>query len=78
MLEDAPSTGALLPLDEADALFGKRTEVKDSHDRFANIEISYLFELVEAHRGGVIFATKSSEDPDRTFLKRTHFVVEFA
>ena len=78
VFEDARSKGSLLLFDEADALFGKRTEVKDSHDRFAQIDLNYLLQLIEAHRGGVIFAAKSSENLDRACLSRIRFVLEFA
>ena len=74
---ETASTGALLLFDEADALYGKRTEVKDSHDRFANVEINYLLQLIEAHRGGVILGLASRETMDQAFLKRVRFIVEF-
>ncbi|MBE2266813.1 MAG: AAA family ATPase, partial [Anaerolinea sp.] len=63
--------------DEADALFGKRTEVKDSHDRFANIEINYLLQQMEAYPGVAILATNRRAALDRAFLRRLRFVVEF-
>ena len=78
VFEDARSTGSLLLFDEADALFSRRTEVKDSHDRFAQIDLNYLLQLIEAHRGGVIFAAKSRENLDRACLSRIRFVLEFA
>jgi hypothetical protein len=59
----AEASGAVLFFDEADALFGKRTEVKDSHDRYSNIEVSYLLQRIESFSGFVIFATTSSARP---------------
>ncbi len=58
VIAEAESSGAILFFDEADALFGKRTEVKDSHDRYANIEVSYLLQRIEKYRGAVIVATR--------------------
>jgi SpoVK/Ycf46/Vps4 family AAA+-type ATPase len=69
--------GAVLLFDEADALFGRRTEVKDSHDRFANIEISYLLQRMEAYRGLAILTTNQRRAIDDAFLRRLRFVVEF-
>jgi SpoVK/Ycf46/Vps4 family AAA+-type ATPase len=68
---------AVLFFDEADALFGKRTEVKDSHDRYANISIAYLLERMERFRGLVILASNRKQDLDDAFLRRLRFVVEF-
>lgn len=67
----------ILFFDEADALFGKRTEIKDSHDRYANIEINYLLQKMEEHEGMVILATNLSKNMDQAFLRRMHFTVEF-
>ncbi|NOY64092.1 MAG: ATP-binding protein, partial [Nitrospirae bacterium] len=67
----------ILFFDEADALFGKRTEIKDSHDRYANIEINYLLQKMEEHEGIVILATNLSKNMDQAFLRRMHFTVEF-
>lgn len=61
-LAAAEAAGAILFLDEADALFGKRTEVKDSHDKYANQEVSYLLQRMEAYRGTVIVATKAEPE----------------
>ena len=69
--------GAILFFDEADALFGKRSEVKDSHDRYANIEINYLLQRIEAYRGLVILATNRRSALDPAFLRRLRFIVEF-
>ncbi|TDR44858.1 ATPase family protein associated with various cellular activities (AAA) [Tahibacter aquaticus] len=63
--------------DEADALFGKRTSVKDAHDRFANIEISYLLERMERLKGVAILATNRRDDLDDAFLRRLRYLVEF-
>ena len=63
--------------DEADALFGKRTSVKDAHDRFANIEISYLLERMERLKGVAILATNRRKDLDEAFLRRLRYLVEF-
>ncbi len=75
---DAAEEGAaILLFDEADALFGKRSEVKDSHDRYANIEISYLLQRMEAYRGLAILTTNRKSALDQAFLRRIRFVVEF-
>lgn len=73
----AEHNGAILLFDEADALFGKRSEVKDSHDRYANIEVSYLLQQMEAYRGLAILTTNRKNDLDSAFLRRIRFVVEF-
>ncbi|HEX2039857.1 MAG TPA: AAA family ATPase [Acidimicrobiales bacterium] len=67
----------VLFFDEADALFGKRTEVKDAHDRFANIEIDYLLQRMEQFEGVAVLATNRKGDLDRAFLRRVRFVVDF-
>jgi len=67
----------ILFFDEADALFGKRTEVKDSHDRYANIEINYLLERIENYPGLVILATNMKENIDDAFIRRLRYIVEF-
>lgn len=75
---DAAEEGAaILLFDEADALFGKRSEVKDSHDRYANIEVSYLLQRMEAYRGLAILTTNRKDALDSAFLRRIRFVVEF-
>lgn len=73
----AGSTGSILFFDEADALFGKRTEVQDSHDRYLNIEISYLLQKMESHKGLVILATKAQEEIDKSLLDRFRHIVKF-
>ena len=77
VFDAAEEGGAILLFDEADALFGKRSEVKDSHDRYANIEISYLLQRMEAYRGLAILTTNMKSALDRAFLRRLRFVVEF-
>jgi SpoVK/Ycf46/Vps4 family AAA+-type ATPase len=73
----AEETSAILFFDEADALFGKRSEVRDSHDRYANIEISYLLQKMEEYEGLAILATNLRQNMDDAFLRRLQFVVEF-
>jgi SpoVK/Ycf46/Vps4 family AAA+-type ATPase len=77
IFDAAERSGAILFFDEADALFGKRTDVKDSHDRFANIEINYLLQRMEEYRGLSILATNRKSDVDRAFLRRIRFLVDF-
>ena len=73
----AEGSNALLLFDEADALFGKRSEVKDAHDRYANIEVAYLLQRMEAYAGGVILATNLRSNMDDAFLRRLDLLVEF-
>ncbi len=77
VFDRAEQGGAILFFDEADALFGKRTEVKDSHDRYANIEISYLLQRMEDYRGLAILATNLKSHLDSAFLRRLRFLVDF-
>jgi len=77
VFDAAEEGGAILLFDEADALFGKRSEVKDSHDRYANVEISYLLQRMEAYRGLAILTTNMKEAIDTAFLRRIRFVVRF-
>ncbi|MDE3737766.1 ATP-binding protein [Metapseudomonas resinovorans] len=77
LFDAADSADLILFFDEADALFGKRTEVKDAHDRYANLEISYLLERMERFKGLAILATNRRKDLDEAFLRRLRFVVEF-
>jgi ATP-dependent 26S proteasome regulatory subunit len=75
---DAAETGGVILLfDEADALFGKRSEVKDSHDRYANMEVSYLLQRIESYRGLAILTTNLKTSIDQAFLRRLRFVVQF-
>lgn len=73
----AEASGAILLFDEADALFGKRSEVKDSHDRYANIEVSYLLQRVETYRGLAILTTNLKQAIDPAFQRRIRFIVQF-
>lgn len=73
----AEQTGAVLLFDEADALFGKRSEVRDSHDRYANIEVSYLLQRMEAYRGLAILTSNKRGSLDPAFLRRLRFVITF-
>ena len=77
VFDAAEEGGALLLFDEADALFGKRSEVKDSHDRYANIEVSYLLARMEDYRGVAILATNLRHALDDAFLRRLRFIVTF-
>ena len=74
---DAAEDGAILLFDEADALFGRRTDVKDSHDRYANLEVSYLLQRMEAYRGLAILTTNARAALDLAFRRRIRFVVSF-
>lgn len=74
---EAETSNAILFFDEADALFGKRSEVRDSHDRYANIEIAYLLQRMEEYGGVVILATNLNRNMDDAFVRRMHAIVEF-
>jgi len=77
VFEAAEAGGAVLLFDEADALFGKRGEVKDGHDRYANLEVAYLLQRMESYRGLAILTTNLRSNVDRAFLRRLRFVVQF-
>lgn len=77
VFDAAEKSGVILFFDEADALFGKRSEVKDSHDRYANIEINYLLQRMEEYRGFAILATNMKSLLDQAFLRRLRFHVDF-
>jgi len=77
LFDAAENSGAILFFDEADALFGKRSEVKDSHDRYANIEINYLLQRMEAYSGLAILATNMKSALDTAFMRRLRFIVNF-
>lgn len=77
LFDAAEDGGAILFFDEADALFGKRTEVRDSHDRYANIEINYLLQRMESYRGLAILATNMKNALDPAFMRRIRFIVNF-
>jgi hypothetical protein len=73
----ARQSNCVLLLDEADALFGKRTEVSDAHDRYANIEVAYLLQKLESHDGIVILTTNLAKNIDAAFTRRLQFIIEF-
>ncbi|MBI9048814.1 MAG: ATP-binding protein [Anaerolineaceae bacterium] len=77
VFDAAEEGGAILLFDEADALFGKRSEVKDSHDRYSNVEISYLLQRMEAYRGLAILTTNLKDAIDTAFMRRIRFLVHF-
>jgi AAA+ superfamily predicted ATPase len=77
IFDEAETSNAILFFDEADALFGKRSEIRDAHDRYANIEISYLLQKMEEYEGVVILATNFRKNMDDAFIRRMHFTVEF-
>lgn len=74
---DAERSGAVLVFDEADALFGKRSEVKDAHDRYANMEVAFLLQRMEAFSGLAILTTNSRQSVDAAFVRRLRFIVDF-
>jgi SpoVK/Ycf46/Vps4 family AAA+-type ATPase len=73
----AEGSNAILFFDEADALFGKRSEVKDAHDRYANIEVSYLLQRMESYPGAVVLATNYRRNIDEAFMRRLDFAIDF-
>jgi len=77
VFDAAEGGGAILLFDEADALFGKRSEVRDSHDRYANIEVSYLLQRMEAYRGLAVLTSNMKNALDPAFMRRIRFVVQF-
>jgi hypothetical protein len=77
LFDDAQAAGVMLFFDEADALFGKRSEVKDAHDRYANVEIGYLLQRMEEHEGITVLASNRMIDMDEAFLRRFHFILDF-
>jgi SpoVK/Ycf46/Vps4 family AAA+-type ATPase len=77
VFDAAEAGGAILFFDEADALFGRRSEVRDSHDRFANIEIDYLLQRMESYSGLAVLATNRRTALDRAFLRRLRFLLDF-
>lgn len=76
LFEVAENGSAILFFDEADALFGKRSEVKDSHDRYANVEIDYLLQCIESFQGLIILSSKMKNNIDPAFLRRLHYIIE--
>ena len=77
IFQEAETSNAILFFDEADALFGKRSEVKDSHDRYANIEISYLLQKMEEYQGVSILATNLRQNMDEAFVRRLTMTIHF-
>lgn len=77
IFEEAEASSAILFFDEADALFGKRTEVKDAHDRYANLEVSYLLQKMDEYKGIVILATNLRDNLDDAFVRRIRFIIDF-
>ena len=77
IFDAAIGSNAILFFDEADALFGKRSEVYDAHDRYANIEVAYLLQKMEGYPGAVILATNFRQNIDDAFLRRLDFVIDF-
>ena len=77
VFDAAEESGAVLLFDEADALFGKRSEVRDSHDRYANLEISYLLQRMESYSGLAVLTTNMRHALDTAFLRRIRFIVQF-
>ncbi len=77
VFDAAEAGGVILLFDEADALFGKRSDVKDSHDRYANMEVSYLLQRMESYRGLAILTTNLKDALDTAFLRRLRFIVRF-
>jgi SpoVK/Ycf46/Vps4 family AAA+-type ATPase len=73
----ADGSNAILFFDEADALFGKRSDVQDAHDRYANLEVAYLLQRMESYAGAVVLATNYRQNIDEAFLRRLDFVVDF-
>jgi SpoVK/Ycf46/Vps4 family AAA+-type ATPase len=76
LFDAAKDAGVILFFDEADALFGKRTEVKDAHDRYANLEVDYLLQLIADHTGVVILATNSNDALDSAFIRRLRNLIK--
>lgn len=77
IFDEAETSNAIVFFDEADALFGKRSEVRDSHDRYANIEVGYLLQRMEEYEGIAILATNFRKNMDEAFVRRLHFTIEF-
>ncbi|TAL25800.1 MAG: ATP-binding protein [Aquabacterium sp.] len=77
VFDEAESSGAILFFDEADALFGRRSEVRDSHDRYANVEVGYLLQRLESFEGMTILATNFRKNMDEAFVRRLQFSLDF-
>jgi hypothetical protein len=78
LFDEAEASSAILFFDEADTLFGKRTEVKDAHDRNANLQASYMLQRIEAYQGVAILASNLTKNMDEAFTRRIRFIVEFS
>ena len=76
LLRDAEQANAVLLVDEADALFGKRTDVKDSHDRYANLDVNALLARIERYHGVVVLATNASTNIDPAFKRRIRYTID--
>jgi len=76
-LETAETTDVVLLFDEADALFGKRTEVRDAHDRYTNVDTNYLLQKIEQYSGLAILTTTNKKHLDPALLRRVRFAIEF-
>src|SRR5260370_38834578 len=76
IFQEAEDSNSILFFDEADALFGKRSEVRDAHDRYANIEVNYLLQRMEEFDGLIVLATNRRRNIDQAFFRRMHFAVE--
>ncbi|MEI7025314.1 AAA family ATPase [Paenibacillus sp. y28] len=77
IFREAQLSGSILFFDEADALFGKRSEVKDAHDKYANVETAYLLQKMEEYEGVTILATNFSQNLDEAFMRRLNYVIKF-
>ncbi|MDP1534541.1 MAG: ATP-binding protein [Rubrivivax sp.] len=77
VFDEAATAGVVLLFDEADALFGRRSEVKDAHDRYANLEVAYLLQRMESHPGLVILTTSRKAALDPAFTRRLRYLVDF-
>ena len=77
VFNDAQKSGCAILIDEADALLGKRSEVKDAHDRYANIEVAYLLQRMETYEGLAILTTNLRQNLDAAFLRRLRFIIDF-
>ena len=77
IFDEASSSNVILFFDEADSLFGKRSDVGDSHDRYANIEVGYLLQRIETYDGIVLMATNLGANLDEAFTRRIHFIIDY-
>lgn len=77
LFDEAHAAGAILLLDEGEVLIGKRSEVRDAHDRYANVEIAYLLQRMEQHDGVTVLTTNRMRDIDEAFIRRFHVIIDF-